>query len=144
MPILKLEFIFNCLDNPMKLIVDNTTISPDENGKATYIANITFPCKIIMHVNGKTKYDTIQDNQGNIIKDKCIILNHVDVDGIKPDTNFLKKWPRISVNGAGSNQIVYSNYFGFNGIVELEFEGKNLFQWLLRTNRFRDNSWHQL
>lgn len=144
MPILNLEFTFNFLENPMHLVINNKMIVPDIHGKANYTTDISFPACIQLTISNKNKHDTVLDVDKNIIKDKCIILNKVSVDGIIPNINFIKKWPRISVNGTGSNQIVYSNYFGFNGIVELDFEGKNVFQWLLRTNKFRDNSWHQL
>jgi len=137
-----IDFIFSDIDNPMQLFAQGCSIVPDKSGKAVFAADIELPSKIILEVSGKNKNDTIVDAQGNILKDKCIIIENVHVDGISPHINFLKKWPRLMVGGKGSNKIVYSNYFGFNGIVELEFEGANVFQWLLRTNKFRDSNWN--
>jgi hypothetical protein len=142
--ILNLEFSISDLNNPMNLVIDSKTILPNEQGKATFTKIIKFPSCIYMEVSGKGKYDTIIDEHGNVVKDKYIKLEKVQVNSIIPNVNFLKKWPRIAINGGRSNQIIYSDYFGFNGTIELEFEGNNVFEWLLRTNKFRDNNWHQL
>lgn len=137
-----IDFTFSDIDNPMQLSAQGHPVIPDAFGKAMFIADIELPSKIILEVSGKNKNDTVVDAHGNIVKDKCIIIENVYVDGLSPNINFLKKWPRLMAGGKGSNKIVYSNYFGFNGIVELEFEGANVFQWLLRTNKFRDSNWN--
>jgi hypothetical protein len=139
---LKLCFQFSDPQNSMQLVINACNVEPDETGKAIYTANIELPNTIVMEISGKGKNDTIIDAQGNILKDKCIVLEEVKVNGISPHINYLKKWPRIIVGGKGSNKIIYSNYFGFNGTVELKLEGDNVFQWLLRTNKFRDNNWN--
>ena len=138
-----LEFQFNELHNPMRLHIQGVEIVPNTEGKAAYSTMVQLPNSLMLEVTGKAKNDTVLDTQGNIIKDKCIVLTKVSIDNIMPNVNYLKRWPRLMIGGRGSNQIVYSDYFGFNGTVELMFDGDNVLQWLLRTNQFRDQDWNR-
>lgn len=139
---LLLYFQFSDIQSPMQLCIQGNCITPDDTGKAIYKTNVDLPTTIVMEISGKGKYDTIIDSQENIVKDKFILLEEVKVNGISPNINYLKKWPRLIIGNKDSNKVVYSNYFGFNGIVELELEGNNVFRWLLRTNKFRDKHWN--
>lgn len=74
---------------------------------------IELPAMLIFKTDGKHVYDTLVDEQGNILSDK-----YIKVDGLCFDGVWIKKWMLESeifdfVANDGSHS--RSNYFGRNG-----------------------------
>jgi hypothetical protein len=111
----------------MTLIVDRTLrVRPDSSGRATVTMNLELPGQIQLHLAGKNSRDTVVSADGTIVADKCIKLTCVRVDRVRVNEVFLKTWPVI-------NNTIRDTYFGFNGVVELNFDQENSFKWLLRS-----------
>jgi hypothetical protein len=141
-----LEFTSVNPNNSIELCINNEKIN-FVNNIAKYTCYINLPDTLYLEVNGKTEKDVIKDHAENIIADTHIVLSSMTLDNIKPNRLFLLKFPKIYINGninnlSQTNRIFYSNYFGFNGIVELEFDSTSVVEWYLKTNRFRNNDWH--
>lgn len=71
------------------------------------------PLTLQFRVDGKMPEDTEVDDQGNVIKDKCVILDALCINGI-----WIKKWMLenktiVFVPDSGQQRI--NNYFGQNG-----------------------------
>jgi hypothetical protein len=144
--LLELSFTINNPNNSIELYINNEKISFVSN-TANYKCNINLPNALYLEVKGKTDKDVIKDNDNNIVDDAHIKLVSITLDNIKPNELFLLKFPKIYANGKignlrHTNRIFYSNYFGFNGVVELDFDSKSVTEWYLRSNRFRNNDWH--
>jgi len=139
---LRLEFSFLHTNDKMKLYVDNEEI-PSNNGKGVYCQKISLPHALWLRIAGKNEdKDTILDKD-IIVKDRHIRLINISLNGVRPPTNFIRKWPLLHVGGRNRNQKIYSHYWGFNGEVELDFQGNDLVSWLMKTNEFRDDHWHK-
>jgi len=103
------------------------TIKHLDEGEYTYKTKIEFPTKFMIKVAGKGPTDTQIDDQGNIINDMFIKLTNVTVDGLSCNTEYVY---RTNLH-TDSGQVVQSNYWGFNGYVELNFDYANSFFWAL-------------
>jgi len=138
---LVLEFAFYHTNGKMRLFCDDQEIIPVK-GKGKIHKKINLPTSLWLKVSGKNEDKDTRLKDGEIIKDRHIRLINVSIDGIRPPTNFIRRWPLLHVGGRNRNQKIYSHYWGFNGEIELEFNGQDKMTWLLGTNLFRDNSWH--
>jgi hypothetical protein len=148
----KVEITFTFV-NPaehIKLYHDGKECVPDKNNEFVYSREISFPNTLRFEMQGKDLKgsDCKVDEDGNVVWDRFIIISKVSVDGIRPNLDFIKRWGRIYPNTQlkdfrPSNQIVYSNYMGFNGVIELEFEGSNILEWLLRTHQYKEDYWQK-
>ena len=79
-------------------------------------------------ISGKTADHTQIDDQGNILKDMCIKLINITVDGLSCSPEYV--YHHINLH-TDLGQVVQSNYWGFNGYVELNFDYANSFFWAL-------------
>lgn len=91
----------------------------------------TFPDVLSIIINGKGEFDTQVDDQGNITADKYIKLADMRLNGLRVDENYL---PRFITLKPFDKEPVLSNYWGFNGIVEIPLE-PTPFQWVAGTKR---------
>ena len=139
---LLLEFAFVHTNNKMRLFCDGQEVIPI-NGKGSIKKKILLPSSLWLQISGKNEDKDTKVKDGLIVKDRHIRLINVSLNGIRPPTNFIRRWPLIHVGGRNKNQKIYSHYWGFNGEVELEFSGNDTLTWLLETNRFRDDNWHK-
>jgi len=139
---LRLDFAFSKVKDYMKLVIDDQEIKP-ANGIASYHSEITLPHKLFIKTSNKDNDGTLLDVNGNVLQDTCIRLVNVDINGVRPNADFIRRWPKVLVGGPGSNRIIYSHYWGFNGMIELDFRGDNLTKWLMRTNSYKDDSWNK-
>lgn len=126
----------------MRLHIDDEEYKPSE-GRVFYQTLIPLPHKIFLKLSGKDNHGTEIDPNGNVIRDTCIRLVNVSINGIKPNSDFIRRWPKILIGGKGSNRIIHSHYWGFNGLIELDFDGDNLTKWLMKTNRYKDIDWNK-
>ena len=139
---LRLDFAFNNTNNKMRISLDDQEIIPIA-GKGTLITKIQLPCTLWLKIYGKNENkDTIIDND-IVIKDRHIRLVDVLLNGVRPASNFIRRWPQLHVGGRDRNQKIYSHYWGFNGEIELDFNERDLLSWLMSTNKFRDDDWHK-
>lgn len=77
---------------------------------------------------GKQGSDSITDKEGNIIKDKAIILKSVSFDNYNIPEIILYQ-QKFYPNWEGQPEFTTNNlYFGFNGTYKLNFE-KNIKKW---------------
>lgn len=92
--------------------------------------NIKLPNKLTFTLSNKnTKYDTKLNSQGNIIADKYVNLEYITF-GYIPIQNIQK----ICKCSSG----VFDTFWGFNGIVEVEFDAISAIQWHLKhDNKFK-------
>lgn len=82
--------------------------------------DIDLPTKFYIFIDGKdNKIDTVLDENGNIKKDKFLRIDNIFLDKKSIQTDALYKICEIqTVN----NQIINSNYIGFNGIVKIDLD----------------------
>ena len=141
---IEFQFEFTDCNGKLKLLdEDGNTLLPNEDGHLLVHKQIDWPSEITFRIVGKDKFGTKIDNNGNISKDRAIKLTQLKVDGLMPDNNFLKRWPILFVGETRGNQIINSDYFGFNGSVTFEFSAKDAIHFMIMSNRFRDNFWNK-
>jgi hypothetical protein len=146
--IIQLKFkFFN--KGPLELLYDGEVCEPDGD-VYTHIERVEFPTQLRFELRGKDEdgADCVVDREGNIVWDRHLKLIGASIDGVVPNRYFLQRWPRLFVGSntqefRPSNQIVYANYFGFNGVIELDFDGDDVVQWLMRTHRYKDDNWQK-
>ena len=102
------------------------------HGRYVHEIDIEFPSRLSIQLSGKQPNDTKVDSEGKIIADKYIKLESILVDGYPTDPNwacrFLTLYPE-------DRDPVVTNYWGFNGTVDIDFDSDNAFVWLVRTRR---------
>lgn len=128
---LKLTFEVGTIDNrSMSLTINNqghiSLYSNLSEGIFVYQDQIEFPCDFKIIVDGKGPLDTQVDEQGNILQDKYIKLTNIEIDRLACDPYYLYK--NIVLNTKDGQQIT-SNYWGFNGTIDLDFNQANSFYW---------------
>jgi hypothetical protein len=106
--------------NTMDLIIfQNNVVVFDRNGShdndtVRLEFHAVLPLDLRILVSGKEMNDTEVDAFGNIINDKCVIVNSMSVDKI-----WLKKWILESrifrFRNANNGLTKITNYFGSNG-----------------------------
>ena len=87
------------------------------------------PTTLKINVSGKGFNDTRVDDQGNILSDKFIKLDYLNVDRIP-----VKSW--VLENGCiqfltEHNQVLKTNYFGFNGCATVDLNYNDSFDFHL-------------
>lgn len=80
--------------------------------KFTVEFDTNIPEEIKFIVNGKGPFDTKVDEQGNILQDKFLKIDSIQIDRMLVPTWILEnKLIRFVYN----DQVTYTNYFGYNG-----------------------------
>lgn len=148
--ILEIEFTFVNPVETIKLFYEGEECIPDENNKYVFKDHLMFPSVYKFEMSGKCPRgrDCKVDSEGNILWDRYIIISSLKVDNVMPALSYLERWGRLHAGTSledfrPSNQVVFGNYLGMNGVVELEFEGSDVLEWLMRTHQFRDPNWQQ-
>ena len=130
---LVLTFEIAYVSKPMVLSIEHNnnleTFDSLPSGLFYYRANIQFPSKLTITVSGKTIEDTLIDINNNIIKDTYIKLVDIEIDNLSCEENYVYKYIKLNTT---DGQVLTTNYWGFNGIVELDFFEKNSFYWALK------------
>lgn len=118
----------------LKILHNDVTynVMPDSNGFAKFTINLSLPDKIRLLISNKMPTDTQVDINGAIIKDKYIQIQSAAIDGFNLNHVFLHKKLTLITN---KNTHVVSNYFGFNGIVDIRFNETNVFNQVVSLNR---------
>ena len=100
-------------------------------GRFQHTTTIQFPTKFNIVVSGKGPNDTLVDQDGNIVGDMYIKLNRVSVDGIPCSTNYVHEL----INCTDRGDTVQTNYWGFNGVIKLDFSHSNVIFWAMNYSR---------
>ena len=98
------------------------------NGVFVYETKLEFPAKFSIQVSGKGPLDTEVDAQGNVVKDLYIKLSDINVDGLSCHPTYVHQSINLITNGG---EKILTNYWGFNGHVNLDFDYQNSFFWSL-------------
>ena len=135
--LLTLKFKFGKTNNDymnLKIVHGNNEYSvvPNADDCSTFQIKLNLPDKIVLLVSNKNEFDTVVDEQGNIVQDRYIQLQEASLDGFELNYNFLHK--KIKILTLDNNEVI-SSYFGFNGSVELDFNQSNVFHQVSLLNR---------
>lgn len=136
---LRIQWEFDFFDqNDMKVTYKNQIVNE------FFFAKINLPDTLHFQISGKQEKNTIIDLNEKILKDDIIKIKQVKLDNLIMPELFLLKWPLIFVNATHnrSNYIEYGNTFGKNGLIELRFYGKDLFEWMFFCNKYKRQGWH--
>lgn len=112
----------------MSLVVGDQTFNNLSAGRFETEILVEFPSNLKIVVDGKETNDTIVVD-GEIVADKYIKLDEMYIDGIKISDNLLYNLELHTTR----NSIVTSNYWGFNGFVNLEFDCDSAFNWIVKS-----------
>ena len=136
---LRIQWEFDFFDqNDMKVTYKNQIVNE------FFFAKINLPDTLHFQISGKQEKNTIIDLNEKILKDDIIKIKQVKLDNLIMPELFLLKWPLLFVNATHnrSNYIEYGNTFGKNGLIELRFYGKALFEWMFFCNKYKRQGWH--
>jgi hypothetical protein len=98
-------------------------------GETRVTCQLQLPCAVTICVSGKGTRDTEQDHSGQILRDKHILLKDLLIDRMSVSPYWLPRFVTLSTE---SGQTVPSNYWGFNGTVQLDL-GPTAFQFVAGT-----------
>lgn len=124
-----IDFVWHDLDGEfMKVSLRHQgrqyDLAPDDRKRCTIDINMILPDVINIEFSGKGSQDTKVDEQGQIVADKCVIINQIRLDNMAVDRYWLTKTPRL-VTASGH---VDSNYAGFNGHMCIDFDEPDVFR----------------
>ena len=89
---------------------------------------VELPQELSIIVSGKNIGDTKVNEKGKILKDKCVIVESMSVDGI-----WIKKWileSRIFFFQDESGESRWTNYFASNGCAKMKLPSDIMDFWL--------------
>jgi len=105
-----------------------STLQPTEGTVYCYEKNIVLPCRVDLDFFGKnTDRDTEVDSNGNILRDKHVLLKEIRLDNMPIEPLYLKR--RLCL--INDSNTVYSDYIGFNGRMSIDFDQSNVFSQIL-------------
>ena len=108
-------------------------IAADQDHAMTQITlHIELPCRIVLQLTGKQPNDTVLDQNNCIVKDTYVKLSGVKIDDFKLNQIFLCQ--KVQLRTTGGQEII-TNYFGFNGQVNLDFSKSSVMSQVLHCNR---------
>ena len=93
---------------------------------------IQFPTTIKIKIDGKTVNDTIINDAGDIVSDTYFKLVGLSIDRMPCFSDYVYN----QVLHTQSGELVKSNYWGFNGTVEIDLPEENSFFWALNNSQF--------
>lgn len=109
-----------------------STLTPTDDLVYCYEQEIILPCIIDLEFFGKTNgKDTKIDEHGTVLKDKHVLIKAIKLDNLPVEPLYLKRRLELKYDH-GSN---CSNYIGFNGHMQINFEKSNVFNQLLHMKR---------
>ena len=134
--IIKLDFKIGKIDGKsmsLMIIGPNTEkkVYSNLNEQFSCEIAITFPATVTLVLFNKGQNDTIVDKNQNVIEDKFIQLDRLQVDNLECNSLYLKNKLKLTTT---NGKVIHDNYWGFNGTVILDFSQKNSIFWALETN----------
>lgn len=127
-----LEFAIGSYNGTMRLeiFVDDNLIEVHDHFLSDRFSTnlkMSLPGTLRLVLSNKNELDTEVDNTGKITADKFVQLTRVLVDRVEPAIDFYQ-----SLVLHTKTQEIRSNYWGFNGYVELKFDQNDSFVWHLQ------------
>lgn len=114
----------SCMSVVIQVQDQTSDLSPDAPGFYVFEHDISLPETVNLVFSGKDmNRDTVLDESGAIIKDKCVIIRKITLDGFAVDKFYLQKHLELD-NGSDK---IRSNYVGHNGSMALVFDRQNVF-----------------
>ncbi len=110
-------------------IIYSTEQIDDEKLNLEFVASL--PMTVTFKVGGKDISDTEVDDNGNIIRDKCVILDALCINGM-----WVKRWMlenKLVEFVADDGKKITHNYFGKNGLGKFAIPHTNLLEFWLDT-----------
>jgi hypothetical protein len=131
----KLQIVFKFFEvrnEYMTVKIHDSSITPTDGEVYCYEQMITLPTQLDLEFGGKdSNNDTIIDKDGNIIKDKYVLITEIRLDGMMIEPLYLQRRLKLEYNG----QVNYSNYIGLNGKMTIEFNKPDVFRQLMEWKR---------
>ena len=128
---LQILFKFGEIRNEyMTVSVNNSQsiITPTDGEIYCYEQQLLLPDSVTLEFSGKCNgQDTDVDKDGNIIKDKHVIITEIRLDNLPMHPLYLKRRLKLEYG----DQINYSNYVGFNGKMVINFNKPDVFRQLM-------------
>lgn len=114
----------SCMSVQIDLPDHGSVLRPQTSGLYVFEHDIMLPTTLKLVFSGKNMdLDTILDSNGSIIKDKCVIVRKITLDGFAVDKFYLQKHLELKTD----TQTIRSNYVGFNGDMTINFDCSNVF-----------------
>ena len=139
---------YNCENSTIKLLYNGKECVP-KNTFYIHQQEISLPSNLKFEMIGKhfLRADTKVDEKGQLTFDRYIKIVKVTVKDLLPNKMFLEKLPEMHVGSkskhfARSNQMIHTNYMGFNGVVNLQFEGNTPGNWIMKSHRYKSIDWN--
>ena len=105
-------------------IINGNHVETIDPNNPTYKSEIYLPTRLEIRTSGKRMdYHTRLEN-GEIVEDMYVKIQNVRLDGLPLNQNFLNKKITLVDENKQSHT---TNYFGFNGSVNLNFDEDNVF-----------------
>jgi hypothetical protein len=112
------------------------SITPSDSLLVEFNKKIELPTQLHLKFKGKNNSkDTIIDDKGNIVKDKHVLIKQILLDNIAVEPLYLTRQLKLQ----HQNQIVQSNYVGFNGTMSIDLVRSNVFFQLMDWKRLGEN-----
>lgn len=126
-------------ENDMKVLHNDKVVGE------FFFTKINLPDTLHFQIQGKKEANTKIDKKENILQDDIIKIKKIKINNLIMPDLCLVKWPILFVNSNNnrSNYVEYGNTFGKNGLIELRFYGKDLFEWMFYCNKYKRQNWHQ-
>lgn len=103
-----------------------------ENDRFDFTTYVDWPCVLEIDVANKGKFDTEVGPNGEILRDKYIKLDRLEVDRMAVHIVALLDMMNFRTE---DQKNIKTNYWGFNGTVSLDFNGDDSFVWHLEKIR---------
>jgi len=122
---------YECNEKLLTVKVNDMFLNPIDN-IAIWKDEIELPCTINIVTSGKNpKYDTKIDKEGNIFEDLAVQIESIYIDSFPLNDIYLHQKIKIITD---DGHIHTTSYFGFNGVIKLEFLESNIFAQVLKAN----------
>ena len=139
--VVSFDLTFDHIDNQiMQVVLSNNNkqvhVHPmlvNEKHTATAEIHVRLPTEIVLKFTGKNYHNgTVIDQQGNILKDICIKIKNMRLDGLLVDQYYLQQ-RLILVDDTGTEWI--GPYIGRNGIMKIALQEDNIFSQFIDINK---------
>lgn len=122
---------YECNEKLLTVKVNDMFLNPIDN-IAIWKDEIELPFTINIVTSGKNpKYDTKIDKAGNIFEDLAVQIESIYIDSFPLNDIYLHQKIKIITDDGHEYT---TSYFGFNGVVKLEFLESNVFAQVLKAN----------
>ena len=119
----------------MSCIVNGEDVIIDNDGNASITIPLSLPDTVKLEFSGKGSNDTIIDEDGNLLSDKCVKILGIKLDYFDLNDIYLYQHIHLIDETGRSHE---GSYIGFNGTMILEFNESNIFkQYIVCNNKIK-------